>query len=98
MGEVMNGCIFPGRVISCAGELRAGDTTDTAVMATCEVSVRNLALALTRDRIPDIKRAAVTISAIDRASKRLYECFAARASYTSVTSVDCPLVCFAASV
>src|ERR1017187_7090614 len=98
MGEVMNGCTFPGRMISWAGEVRAGDTTDTAVMATCEVSVRNLALALTRDRIPDIKRAAVTISAIDSANQRLYEYFAARASFNSGNSVDCPPVCFTASV
>src|ERR1700680_1014165 len=98
MGEVMNGCTFPGRIISWAGEVRAGDTTDTAVMATCEVSVRNLALALTRDRIPVIKRAAVTITAIDTASQRLYECFAACASFNSGNSGDCPAVGFTTSV
>src|ERR1017187_2150586 len=97
MGEVMNGCTFPGRIISWAGEVWAGDTTDTAVMATCEVSVRNLALALRRDRMPDIKMAAVTSSAIDSASQRLYDWFAARASFNSGTSGDCPPVCFTAS-
>jgi hypothetical protein len=71
MGDVMNGSTLPGRMISWAGVVGAGDTTDTAVIATCDVSVRNFALALTRDLIPVIKRAAVTISAIDSAIQRL---------------------------
>src|SRR6267378_3783826 len=98
MGEVMKGCTFPGRMISCAGAVGAGDTTDTAVMATCDVSVGNFALALTRERIPVIKRAAVTTSAIGRASQRLYERFAPGTSFNLGNSGDCPLVCFTSSV
>src|SRR6266404_909745 len=70
----MNGCTFPGRMISWAGVVCFGDTTDTAVVAICEVSAFNVARALTRDQIPDPMRAAVTASAIPSTTHRLYEC------------------------
>src|SRR5579862_1059624 len=73
MGEVMYGCTFPGRMISCAGVVLCGDTTDTAVRATCEVSVRSCAFALTRDQIPDPIIATAAIRAIDAISHCLYE-------------------------
>src|ERR1700687_725484 len=95
MGEVMNGCTFPGRMISWAGVVRSGDTTDTGVRATCDVSVRSFALALTRDQIPAIKRAAVAISPIDRATHCLYECFP---PCNSFNGSDCPPICFTSSV
>src|SRR5258708_28285249 len=70
----MNGCTFPGRMISCSGVVLCGDTTDTAVMATCEVSVRSCAFALTRDQIPDPTSATTAIRPSDTISHCLYEC------------------------
>src|ERR1700677_2714070 len=95
MGDVMNGCTFPGRMISWAGVVLCGDTTDTAVRATCNVSVRSFALAPTRDRIPYTSSAAVTIRAIDNATHCLYECF--RAPATLGWSA-CPSICFTSPV
>src|ERR1700724_4121083 len=57
-GEVMNGCTFPGRMISSAGAVCLGETTDTAVRATCAVSVFSFVRALTRDTMPEPNRAA----------------------------------------
>src|ERR1700686_4501402 len=94
MGDVMNGCTFPGRMISWAGVVRSGSTTDTAVRATCDVSVRNFAFALTRDQIPDATSATVTISAIDPTSHGLCECVA---PLTLFISGECPPISFTSS-
>src|SRR2546427_1547165 len=64
----MNGCTFPGRMISCADAACFGKTTDTAVRATCSVSAFSIVRALTRDQMPETNRAA---TAIDRKSTRL---------------------------
>src|SRR5579864_7336243 len=53
----MNGCIFPGRIISCAGAADFGCTTETEGTAICAVTVRKLASALRRDRMPRNKTA-----------------------------------------
>src|SRR5580693_10489510 len=76
----MKGCILPGRMISWAGVVCFGDTTDTAVTATCDVSARNVLPALTRDQIPVPRRAVVTISAIARTNQRMRVAFWGRAS------------------
>src|ERR1700674_4112022 len=66
----MNGSTFPGRMISWAAAVCFGETTDTGVIATCDVSVRNVLPARMRDRIPHARRAAATISAIARINQR----------------------------
>src|SRR5579863_455799 len=53
----MNGCIFPGRMISCAGAAGFGRTTETEGTAICAVTVRKLASAVRRDRIPKTRTA-----------------------------------------
>src|ERR1700688_1838339 len=95
MGDVMNGCTFPGRMISWAGVVRSGSTTDTAVRATCDVSVRNFAPALTRDQIPDPISATTTSSAIDTASHCLYECVPPP---TLFNLGECPPISFTSSL
>src|SRR5580704_16528619 len=60
----MNGCTFPGRMISWAGVAGFGCTTETAVSATCAVSALRFLRVLTRDQIPDARRAVTTIRAI----------------------------------
>src|ERR1700730_1170586 len=90
----MNGCTFPGRMISWAGVVRSGNTTETAVIATCDVSVRNFAFAPTRDQIPDAISATVTISAIDPTSHGLCECVA---PLTLFNSGECPPILITSS-
>src|SRR5579872_1715715 len=53
----MNGCIFPGRMISCAAAAGFGCTTETEGTAICAVTVRKLASAFRRDRIPKSRTA-----------------------------------------
>src|SRR5207244_4633673 len=67
----MNGCTFPGRMISWAGAACFGETTDTAVRATCAVSAFSVVRALTRDQMPETSRAATAINAIARLNHRL---------------------------
>src|SRR5580692_11633865 len=95
MGEVMNGCTFPGRMISCTGFDLWGGTTDTAVRATCDVSVRSFLLALTRDQIPEAMSAATTSSAIDATSHVLCECVAPPAPFSSS---EFPPICITSSL
>src|SRR5882757_7801034 len=71
IGEVMNGCTFPGRMISWAEAVGFGDTTDTAVRATCAVSALRAVRALTRDQMPEARRATIAIAAIARPSQCL---------------------------
>src|SRR6266851_9115067 len=73
----MNGCTFPGRMISSAGAVCFGETTDTAVRATCAVSAFSVVRALTRDQMPDAKRPPTTITTIARSSHDLRERVAA---------------------
>src|ERR1700676_5789815 len=70
-GEGMKGCTFPGRMISSAGAVCFGETTETAVRATCAVSTFSLLRARTRDTMPEAKRAATMVSAIAGPSHRL---------------------------
>src|SRR5580700_7669528 len=67
----MNGCTFPGRMISSAGAVCFGETTDTGVRATCAVSALSAVRALTRDKMPETNRAATAISATARPNHRL---------------------------
>src|SRR5713226_5894267 len=67
----MNGCTFPGRMISSEGAVCFGETTDTAVRATCAVSAFSVVRALTRDKMPETNRAATAINAIARTNHRL---------------------------
>jgi hypothetical protein len=82
-------------MISWAGAVCFGETTDTAVVATCDVSVRNVLPALMRDQIPDARRAAVTISAIAKTNQRL--CAAVLAP-TSVGGPDSPPILLSTSI
>src|SRR6266849_10275682 len=77
IGDVMNGCTFPGRMISSVGAVCVGETTDTAVRATCAVSALRVVRALTRDQIPDAKSPPTTITTIARSSHDLRERVAA---------------------
>jgi TRAP-type mannitol/chloroaromatic compound transport system permease large subunit len=56
----MKGWIFPGRIISCAGAAAFGWAIETEGIAICAVTVRKLASALRRDRIPKNKTANTT--------------------------------------
>src|SRR6266571_3704482 len=95
MGEVMNGCTFPGRMISWAGAVCFGEITDTAVRATCAVSAFNVVRALTRDQMPETNRAATAINAIVTPNHRLCgRCPLA----TSYDGSVCPSICFLSSV
>src|SRR5207245_11334843 len=67
----MNGCTLPGRMSSSVGAVCFGETTDTGGRAVWAVSAFRVVRALTRDQMPDIKRAATASSAIARASHRL---------------------------
>src|SRR3954468_2961639 len=66
----MKGCIFPGRIISCACAAGFGCTTETEGTAICAVTVRKLASALRRDRIPKNKTANTTTLKIKGTSQR----------------------------
>src|SRR5437588_9585286 len=94
MGAVMNGCTFPGRMISWAGAACFGETTDTGVRATRAVSVFRIVRALTRDQMPETRGAATAINAIARLNHRL------RGGCCRSTSLDgsvCPPICFLSS-
>src|SRR5260370_28524996 len=95
MGEVMNGCTFPGRMISWAGAACFAETTDTAVRATCAVSAFSVVRALTRDQMPETNRAATAINAIARLNHPL--CRRCRL-LTSFDGSACPAICFLSSV
>src|SRR6266705_2309381 len=58
-------------MISSADAVCFGETTDTGGRAVWAVSAFRVVRALTRDQMPDIKRAATASSAIARASRRL---------------------------
>jgi hypothetical protein len=60
----MNGCMLPGRMISCAAAVRFGATTATDGTAICAVTVSKAVAAFTRDLIPDAK-AQITAIPID---------------------------------
>src|ERR1700676_431172 len=77
----MNGSTFPGRMISSAGTVCFGETTDTAGRAAWAVSARRAVPALTRDQIPETRRAATAIAAIARTSHDLRESFRALTSF-----------------
>src|SRR5438876_9623939 len=51
-------------MISSAGAVCFGETTDTAVRATCAVSAFRALRALIRDQMPDINRAITRINAM----------------------------------
>src|ERR1700688_2863463 len=104
----MNGCTFPGRTSSSAGAVALGATTDTAVSAACFVCAFRVLRALTRDQIPDPRRAATKIPAIAKPSQCLDEaCFGESGldelSRTSTLIIgggggsECPLLCFLSS-
>ena len=73
----MKGCTLPGRMISSAGAVCLGETTDTAGKAACTVSAFRAVRALTRDQMPEARRPATTTNAIVRPSQCLGERFAA---------------------
>src|SRR2546425_5222984 len=95
MGAVVNGCTFPGRMISWAGAACLGETTDTAVRATCPVSAFSVVRARTRDQMPETNRAATAINTIARLNHRL--CGRCRL-LTSFDGSVCPPICFLSSV
>src|SRR5260370_10202082 len=95
MGEVMNGCTFPGRMISWADAACFGETTDTAVRATCAVSAFSVVRALTRDQMPETNRAATAINAIATPSHR--RCGGCPLP-TSFDGGACSPICFFSSV
>src|SRR3954449_11192665 len=66
----MKGCIFPGRIISCACAAGFGCTTETDGTAICAVTVRKLASAFRRDRMPKNKTANTTTLKIKGVSQR----------------------------
>src|SRR5690348_3216585 len=66
----MSGWILPGRIISCAGAAGFGCTTETEATAICAVTVRKLASALRRDRIPKNKTANTTTQKIRGINQR----------------------------
>src|SRR5690348_14908470 len=94
MGAVMNGCTFPGSIISWAGAACFGETTDTGVRATCAVSAFRIVRALTRDQMPETNRAATAINAIASFNHRL--CGRCCVS-TSLDGSVCPAICFLTS-
>src|SRR5208283_3395460 len=81
MGEELNGCTFPGRMISCAGAARVGDMTETGVTADCAASARAVLPALTRDRIPQSRTTATTANAIAQTSHGLRRPFRTPSSF-----------------
>src|ERR1700733_381128 len=81
MGEVINGCTLPGKMISSVGAVCFGDTTDTAVVAACTVSACRADPALTRDQIPEIKRPATAITASAMTIQLLRERFPAPTAF-----------------
>src|SRR5712692_1070405 len=95
MGAVVNGCTFPGRMISWAGAACFGETTDTGVRATCAVSAFRIVRALTRDQMPETNRAATAINAIARLNHRRCGRCCLSASFDGSA---CPLICFLSSV
>jgi len=72
MGEVMKGCMLPGRMISCAGPVRFGATTETDGTAICAVTVSKAAAAFTRDLIPDAKTQITAIPTSATISQRQF--------------------------
>jgi hypothetical protein len=70
----MNGCTFPGRMISWAEAVGFGDTTETAVRATCAVSALRAVRALIRDEMPEANRATTATAAMASPSQCLCEC------------------------
>src|SRR5437660_7066940 len=95
MGAVINGATFPGRMISWAGAVCFGETTDTGVRATCAVSAFSVVRALTRDQIPETNKPATTINEITKLNHRL--CGRSRLPASLDGSV-CPPICFFSSV
>src|ERR1700722_979293 len=91
----MKGCTFPGRMISWAGVVCLGATTDTVVTASCEVSAPKFVLAFTRDQIPYASRAATANDATARASHRVRADFFVFASFCGP---DCPAIPLTSSV
>src|SRR6266850_3382736 len=91
----MYGCTFPGRMISSAGDVCFGETTDTAGRAIRAVCASRVVRALTRDQMPDISRPAMTNRAIAQPIHRLGERFAVP---TSFNVGACSLVGFGSSV
>src|SRR5467141_803617 len=88
-------CTLPGRMISWAGADGFGETTDTAVRATCAVSAFSVVRALTRDKMPETNRAAIAINAIARPNHRRYgRCCLPTRFDGSV----CPPICFLSSL
>src|ERR1700730_7829998 len=94
-GEVMNGCTFPGRMISSAGAVCFGGTTDTAVRATWAVSDFSFVRALTRDTMPETNTPATTTTAMIRTNQRLNGCCFLPASFGGSAV---PPFCFFSSV
>src|SRR5437016_11812603 len=95
MGEEMYGSTFPGRMISSAGAVCFGETTDTEGRAARAVSWLRVLRALTRDQIPDTNRVATTISAIVRTTHVL------RGRFFTATSVNrsiCSSICLLSSI
>jgi hypothetical protein len=63
--------MLPGRIISVVGAVRLGSTTETDGTAICAVTVRKVDEALTRERIPEMKSPAMTITTTKGISQRL---------------------------
>src|SRR2546426_11518254 len=95
MGAVVNGCTFPGRMISWAGATCFGETTDTGGRATCAVSAFRIVRALTRDQMPETNRAATAINPIASLNHPMR---GRRCLTESLDGSACPLIVFLYSV
>src|SRR6266850_3840 len=95
MGEEMNGSTLPGRIISSAGEVCFGETTDTEGRAVRAVSWVRVLRAFTRDQMPDTNRVATTINAMVTTSHVLRGRFF---TATSFSGSACSPICFLSSV
>src|ERR1700746_22191 len=89
----MNGCIFPGRMISCAGAAGFGRTTETEGTAICAVTVRRLASAVSRDRIPKSKTAKTVTPTVTGMTQRcldgrVFSGFGFKGTITTLFSVS----------
>src|SRR5229473_5468324 len=82
-------------MISSAGAVCFGVTTDTAVRSTCAVSAFSVVRALTRDKMPETNKPATTINATARLNHRL--CGLCDLPISFGGSV-CPPTCFFSSV
>src|ERR1700722_19526107 len=91
----MNGCTFPGRMISSAGAVCFGATTDTEVRATLLVTAFSLVRALTRDKMPVTSSTATTTTAIATPNHRLNGFCFLPASFGRFVR---PPICFFSSV